>query len=962
MTFSFVQDENERNGVNAAPINAVPQTSLAALLAKCFTKTPEAPALSFGNTTLSYAEIDARTAALANELRTRGVGPETIVAICLPRSIDLILAIVATIRAGGAYVPLNPEDPKARRTDIMAECRPVVLLAEEACGPTPVLAPIDWPEDGICPDATDLRPDNLALVLFTSGSTGKPKGVLLDHGAVVNSLFFAIGQLGFEPGEKFLHKSPMSFDISVWEVFVPLLSGGEVVIAPDGEHRDPRAILDLIRTRDIGAIFFVPTMLNLFLDAMEGEPRLKIKRIIAGGEALQPTQRARVHDLIETELFNIYGPTEATVCVTTWQAHQADTSDPLPLGHPVWNTRLYVLDDEGHLVAPGNVGRLWLAGRQLARGYLNRDDLTAERFVDDPFFAGERMYDSGDLAEWREDGALIYHGRADTQIKLRGIRLEMGEIEATLEAQPTIKQAAVIARDDLGGGDLRLVAFCTGEDIDEATIRTQLRDLLPVHAIPSRVVSLDAFPYTTSGKVDRTALKTYAVPTAVASTPEMAKPAAGDTGETIARALANILGMDVDAIDRHANFFDLGATSLHLIQLREALRGDLGYDFSVTDFFLYTSIDALAVYLDGTLDAPTLATATAKNVASDLIAIVGMAGRFPGARSVAAFWEGLVEGREMISHFSEDELDIDPRESDPGADYVLSRGTMIEPEMFDAKHFGIPPREAERLDPQHRIMLEVAQTALEDAGHDPDRFPSKIGIYCGASQSSYLLNNLLGQPGASQALAAGYPVKDFATLFGNDKEFLATRIAYKLNLKGPAMTVQTACSTALTAVSQACNALRSGQADMVLAGSVSVTFPTKRPYAYLPEGMASADGQCRTFDAEASGTVFGDGAGVVVLRRLEDALEDGDEVIAVIRGVGINNDGADKAGYAAPSVRAQADAIRAAHADAGIKPRDVGYVEAHGTATPLGDPIEFTALQSVFESTDDKQFCAIGSA
>ena len=230
MTFSFVQDENERNGVNAAPINAVPQTSLAALLAKCFTKTPEAPALSFGNTTLSYAEIDARTAALANELRTRGVGPETIVAICLPRSIDLILAIVATIRAGGAYVPLNPEDPKARRTDIMAECRPVVLLAEEACGPTPVLAPIDWPEDGICPDATDLRPDNLALVLFTSGSTGKPKGVLLDHGAVVNSLFFAIGQLGFEPGEKFLHKSPMSFDISVWEVFVPLLSGGEVVI------------------------------------------------------------------------------------------------------------------------------------------------------------------------------------------------------------------------------------------------------------------------------------------------------------------------------------------------------------------------------------------------------------------------------------------------------------------------------------------------------------------------------------------------------------------------------------------------------------------------------------------------------------------------------------------------------------------------------------------------------------
>ena len=941
-------------------VKDVPDTTLAALLAEQFCKTPDARAVTFGDVTLTYAELDTRTAALAGALRARGVGPDAIVAIALPRTLELVIALLAVIRAGGAYVPLNPADPVARRADIIAQCAPVVLLAEETCGDAPLFAPADWPKTGDCPDPGDVASSNLALILFTSGSTGTPKGALLEHDAVINSVLCAIDNFEFGPGDKFLHKSPISFDISAWEVFMPLLSGGEVVVAPEGIHRDPREILSLIRHHDITAVFFVPTMLNLFLDVLDGEPRLKIARIIAGGEALQVAQRARVHALIDTELYNIYGPTEATVCVTKWSASAEDTSDPLPLGHPVWNTRLYVLDEEGQILPPGKVGRLWLAGRQLARGYLNQEDLTAERFVDDPFVPGARMYDSGDLAAQREDGAFIYHGRADTQIKLRGIRLEMGEIETALEAQPGIKQAAVVARDDLSKDETRLVAFCTGEVKEEAALRKALTTLLPEHAVPSRIIALDAFPFTTSGKVDRPALSKH--PIEATSAPARARKTANATAQLIAEALADILDVDASEIDRAANFFDLGTNSLHLVRLREAVREKLALDFPVSDFFLYTSIDALAAHLDGTDTGSAVDVAPRKDVSSDLIAIVGMAGRFPGAGSVDAFWESIVEGREMISHFSEDELDIDPRQSDPNSQYVLSRGTMQNPDMFDAKHFGIPPREADRLDPQHRIMLEVAQTALEDAGHDPDRFAGKIGIFCGASQSSYLLNNLLGAPGAARELAAGYPVKDFATLFGNDKEFLATRLAYKLNLKGPAMTVQTACSTALTAVSQACAALREGQADMVLAGGVSVTFPTKRPYAYLPEGMASSDGHCRTFDAKASGTVFGDGAGLVVLRRLEDALADGDEVIAVIRGIGINNDGADKAGYAAPSIRAQADAIQSAHRAAGVEPRAIGYIEAHGTATPLGDPIEFTALQTAFGAgTDDTQFCALGS-
>ncbi|HHI71022.1 MAG TPA: non-ribosomal peptide synthetase, partial [Rhodobacteraceae bacterium] len=345
------------------------------------------------------------------------------------------------------------------------------------------------------------------------------------------------------------------------------------------------------------------------------------------------------------------------------------------------------------------------------------------------------------------------------------------------------------------------------------------------------------------------------------------------------------------------------------------------------------------------------------------IAIVGLAGRFPGAPDIETFWDGLLNGREMISRFSREELDPAFSDVDIDDSFVLARGVMPDPEYFDARHFGIPPNEAERLDPQHRILLEVAQTALENAGHDPKRFNGRIGVFAGSSMNSYLLNNLLSKPGASRKLAAGYPVKDFATLFGNDKDFIATRIAYKLGLQGPAVTVQCACSTSLVAVAHACESLQRGTSDMVLAGGVSITFPSKRPYEYLPDGMASSDGHCRTFDAKATGTVFGDGAAIVVLRRLEDAIKDGDEIFATIRGYSINNDGSDKAGYAAPSMRAQSQVIQAAHTAAGVKASSIGYVEAHGTATPLGDPIEFSALQDAFSvSAGSTGFCALGTA
>jgi len=346
------------------------------------------------------------------------------------------------------------------------------------------------------------------------------------------------------------------------------------------------------------------------------------------------------------------------------------------------------------------------------------------------------------------------------------------------------------------------------------------------------------------------------------------------------------------------------------------------------------------------------------------VAIVGMAARFPGAPDVATFWRNLCAGTESISALDDAELeDGFPSTVRAGETFVRARSVLEGVEDFDAGFFAMHARDAELTDPQHRVFLECCWESLEDAGCDPGAYPGSIGVVGGCSINSYLLRNVLADAAAARRFTDNYQVDDVATLIGAGSDFLATRVAYKLDLRGPALTVQSACSTSLLAVAQACQALMLRQADVMLAGAVSISFPQKRGYLYLDGGMVSPDGHCRTFDAQANGTVFGAGAGVVVLKRLDDALRDGDSVYAVIRGFGVNNDGSAKVGYTAPSAAGQTAAVAAAHAMAGFDARSIRYVECHGTATPLGDPIEIAALTKAFgASTTERNFCAVGSA
>ncbi|TDK28521.1 type I polyketide synthase [Luteimonas aestuarii] len=347
------------------------------------------------------------------------------------------------------------------------------------------------------------------------------------------------------------------------------------------------------------------------------------------------------------------------------------------------------------------------------------------------------------------------------------------------------------------------------------------------------------------------------------------------------------------------------------------------------------------------------------------IAIIGMSGRFPGARDVDAFWRNIRQGVESVTHFDASELDL-PLASlateDPNARYICAKGILDDVDQFDARFFGYLPREAELMDPQHRMFLEICWEAMERAGHDPSRYPGAVGVYAGCYMDTYLMWNLCSDPAFLARFIESIQVGSLQTELGNDKDYLATRVAFKLGLRGPAMTLQTACSTSLVAIATACQSLASYQCDMALAGGVTIVLPQKKGYFYKEGSMLSADGHCRTFDADAAGTVFSNGAAVVLLKRVEDAIADGDTIHAVIRGYATNNDGAGKVSYTAPSVDGQADVISMALAVGDIDARTVGLVEAHGTATPMGDPIEIAGLTAAYRAhTQDNQFCAIGS-
>nr|AGO88310.1 Arthrofactin synthetase/syringopeptin synthetase C-related non-ribosomal peptide synthetase [Methylobacterium oryzae CBMB20] len=624
-----------------ATAHALPEgMTLPALFEAQVARTPEAVALVFEDQALTYGELDARANRLAHHLIARGVGPESIVGMALPRSLELVVGLLGILKAGAAYLPLDTDYPAERLAFMVEDARPVCVVSTGAVAgrlpESPVLL-LDEPgtqealarEPAYAPSDRDrtrpLAPEHPAYVIYTSGSTGRPKGVVVAHSAIVNRLDWMQAAYGLDASDRVLQKTPVSFDVSVWEFFWPLIEGARLVIARPEGHKDPDYLAALIEARQITTIHFVPSMLQVFVQGAAAARCRSLRRVICSGEALPQELATELRAILDVPLHNLYGPTEAAVDVTFWQCRPDETSATVPIGRPIWNTRLYVLD-EGLSPRPiGAPGELYIAGSGLARGYLNRPGLSAERFVADPHGApGSRMYRTGDLARWRADGVLEFLGRADTQVKIRGFRIEPGEIEAVLARHPDVAQVAVVARED-GPGDRRLVAYVvgrTGGAVDGSALRRHAGEHLPDYMVPSAVVVLEALPLTPNGKLDRRALP---APDGEAYTSGTYEAPRGHVEEVLARIWSEVLR--VERVGRHDNFFELGGHSLLAVRVlermrREGLHGDVGMLFTTP------SLSALAREA-GTAEAeleisPNLIPADCAAITPDLLPLVSL--------------------------------------------------------------------------------------------------------------------------------------------------------------------------------------------------------------------------------------------------------------------------------------------------------------------------------------------------
>jgi myxalamid-type polyketide synthase MxaB len=845
--------------------------------------------------------------------------------------------------------------------------------------------------------------DQLALILLTSGSTGNPKGVMLTARNLLASVYGMATVNGLSGNSITLNWMPLEHVASLvmfhlTEVFV----GCQQIHVPiERILQEPLHWLELIDRYRVTATWAPNFAYGLVNDRADEIANRSwdlscVQWMGNGAEAVvgkttrQFLELLLPYGLSQTAVSPGYGMSET--CSGIVHSHNfslATTSDSdtfVEVGNPIPGVAIRIVDEQNQLVSEGTIGLLQVRGATVTSGYYHRPDLNDEIFTEDGWFI------TGDLGVLRH-GRLTITGRQKEVIVINGTNYYNHEIEAIVEELPVVTSytaaCAVRRVDDTTD---RLVIFFSPADSDQAigdlvrsirrTVMTRL-GVSPDYLIP---VNPHEIPKTTIGKIQRSQLvqrfqagefdsilseieglvKARSTPAALPQT---------ELEQQLVEIWQDVL--ELEQVGTQDNFFELGGNSLRLMQVLHHLQ-QAGYALLAIDLFQHPTIATLASYMSQSsqteplqprLKRPFRQRQTETMGIDTDVAVIGMAGRFPGADSIAQFWQNLCEGIESISWFSDAEIlasGVDPALLQH-PHYVKASPILSDIERFDAEFFGYSAKEAEVIDPQQRLLLECAWQSLEDAGYNPFTYPGAIGLYAGASMNTYLLNHVYPNrqrfdENDSLQVVTLSSMGGLQMTIGNDKDYLTTRVSYKLNLTGPSVNVQTACSTSLVAIHLATQSLLNGECDMALAGGVSVHTPQKVGHLYQEGLILSPDGHCRAFDARAQGTIFGSGVGLVVLKRLADAIEDGDQIYAVIKGSAIGNDGSTKVGYLAPSAEGQATVTATALSIAGIDPATVTYVEAHGTGTALGDPIEIAGLTQAFRlGTQQTQFCAIGS-
>ncbi|MCC2442994.1 amino acid adenylation domain-containing protein [Bacillus cereus] len=933
-------------------------------------KTPDSIAVVNERFRISYSDLNGRANQLARTLRKSGIGNESVVGIVGQPTIDAIVSILAVLKAGGSYCPIDPNAPIERINHIMNESGISLLLVQDddssiAVSNVHVLNTSN-PELFRGDDTNlnyEVQPSNLAYVIYTSGSTGTPKGVMIEHRNIVNQIAGLKTQYAFNEKMNYVLMAPLTFDPSVQQIFLPLSTGGTLHLVPNEVKTSPNYFWSYVNGEKINVINTVPSLMEVLLEQCE-EVGHVIEFLILAGELFTGDLSKRLREKIDIKkLINIYGPTEASINTTWYECKSDEESAVIPIGKPLSNYQVYILNKNRCLVPYGVTGELYISGKGLARGYINNVEMTNEMFVPNSHSeTEERMYKTGDLVKWLPDGNLEFVGRKDQQVKIRGMRVELGEIETVFLKNPFIKEACVINHGFATSNEL--IAFYTLNNskvennnvLENDTLKDYLKQYLPNYMIPTHCIRLESMPVTDNGKINKKALPIDQIGSASGRVYIAPR---NESEEKLNDIWKELLG--VREIGIYDSFFEVGGNSLSVIRLQNRINKKFKLNLTVPQLFTYHTISMQASFINGEEDEVTEFScisdeSSVRNVNTigrddgDCdIAVIGMSCRFPLANGYNDFWNNLSQDVDAIRSTPTSRIRdiIRKEETSTDREILTPQAAYLESiDGFDPEFFGISPNEAKIMDPQQRLFLKVAHEAILDAGYsNKDLYGSKTGVYVGAGKSSY-----------SDLIHQGDP----SAIPGNLQSAISGRISYVFNLTGPSEVIDTACSSSLMSIHHAVQGIVTNECDMAIAGGVNL-YMSEIDQTIYDMGIASPDGKAKSFDASADGTGGGEGVGAVLLKSLKKAVADGDHIYAVIKGSAANSDGRSN-GITAPNAASQSNVIREAWKRAGINPETVTYIEAHGTGTKLGDPIEIEGITNAFRSyTNRKQFCAVGS-
>ena len=955
------------------------------------------------DTALTYQQLDIQVTNMASQLYKKGIRSDDHIGICVTRSVDMLVGLLAVMKLGAVYIPLDPQYPIDRLSYMLenSDCR---FLLTQSTLQDKLLSLNNFVEDiFIIEDletalfdlakfpsrSTRTKAASLAYIIYTSGSTGKPKGVMIPHRALTNFILSMKDSLNFNNKDKILAVTTLCFDISLLELLLPIITGGCCIISHDNVNRDANLLKEMIAKHKPTFLQATPlTWQMLFKVGWKNQENVKV---LCGGEALSPSLKKLFFDS-NCEVWNMYGPTETTI----WSSLKKLTAkDQITIGKPIANTQLYILDDNTKLMPINTIGNLYISGKGLAKGYYKNIYLTEEKFIIHPFKKNEKIYNTGDLGRLLENGEIELVGRSDNQVKIKGYRIELSDIEKNINSYKCIENSVVIVQGD--ETSKKILAFFTkknsfNEKIDVDNLRNYLSKKVPDYMIPESFLCVPNFPQTQNGKIDRNKISELSIKPFIPDdlkVPIKSYPVDYNNKNNVESKILTIFQevLNRKNIDINDGLFDIGGDSFIAITIIEKINKQLLTDLKVTSLFKYPSVYTLSFYINSILtnndELPQFNTKistssmdesliqTAFNTEEDKefpeyyansLAIVGISCQMPGAQNHLEYWHNLLNGVESLQILSADELNKFGLYSrlKNNERYVPLRGSIDGKDKFDPAFFNISPHDAELMDPQSRLLLQNSWRAVEDAGYSVNDI-SNTSVYMSTSNNFY------------QSLLPGFASNMTQTrVMESSDEYVAwllaqggsvpTMVSNKLGFTGPSISINSNCSSSLSGIHLASQSLLTNEVDNALVGA-STIFPAKSiGYVHKPGLNFSSDGHCRAFDDDADGMVGAEGVAVIMLRRLKDAIRDGDNIYSIMRGISINNDGSDKAGFYAPSVKGQTDVIAKTLAKTQVDPETISYVEAHGTGTKIGDPIEVAALSDAYRLyTKRRQFCGIGS-